>query len=45
MVGLKITPAAYAFCRDLPGAAPWNPDWVTHKVAEVAEAAGGSLNI
>src|SRR5438094_219594 len=27
------------------GLTPWNPDWVTHKVAEVAEGAGVSLNI
>ena len=44
-VGLKLSPAAYVFCSDLPGTAPWNPDWVTHKVAEVAEAAGVSLNV
>jgi integrase len=44
-VGLKLAPAAYVFCRDLAGAAPWNPDWVTHKVAEVAEAAGVRINI
>src|ERR1035438_7781788 len=42
-VGLKLASAAYVFCRDLAGAAPWNPDWVTHKVAEVAETAGVRL--
>jgi integrase len=41
-VGLKLSPAAYVFCSDLPGTAPWNPDWVTHKVAE---AAAVSLNV
>jgi len=44
-VGLKLTPTAYVFSSDLTGAAPVNPDWVTHKVAEIAMAAGVSLNI
>jgi integrase len=44
-VGLKLAPEAYVFCSDVPGATPWNPDWVTHKVAEAAQAAGVSLNI
>jgi integrase len=43
--GLKLSPTAYVFCSDLPGAAPWNPDWVTHKVAEVAQTAGVVLNV
>ena len=33
------------FSSDPVGASPWNPDWVTHKVAEVAEGAGVRLNI
>jgi len=44
-VGLKLAPTAYVFGNDLPGTTPWNPDWVTHKVAEIAKAAGVSLNI
>jgi integrase len=44
-VGLKLTLTAYVFCSDLPGISPWNPDWVTHKVTEVADAAGVKLNI
>jgi integrase len=43
--GLKLTPTAYVFSSDLTGAAPVNPDWVTHKVAEIARAAGVSLNV
>jgi integrase len=42
---VKLAPIAYVFASDLLGLTPWNPDWVTHKVAEVAEGAGVSLNI
>ena len=42
---VKLAPTAYVFASDLLGLTPWNPDWVTHKVAEVAEGAGVSLNI
>jgi len=44
-VGLELSPTAYVFSGDLPGTAAWNPDWVTHKVAEVAAAAGVSINV
>jgi integrase len=45
-VDVKLTPTtAYVFSSDPLGLIPWNPDWVTHKVAEVAEHAGVSLNI
>jgi integrase len=43
--GVKLPPAAYVFASDPLGLTPWNPDWVTHKVAEVAEGAGVNLNI
>ncbi len=43
--GLKLMPTAYVFSSDLTGVAPVNPDWVTHKVAEIAGAAGVSLNV
>jgi integrase len=33
------------FSNDPTGATAWNPDWATHKVAELATAAGVSLNI
>jgi integrase len=42
---VKLPPTAYVFASDPLGLTPWNPDWVTHKVAEVAEGAGVSLNI
>ncbi len=44
-VGVRLEPAAYVFSGDLVGATPWNPDWVTHKVAEIAGTVGVSLNI
>ena len=43
--GVRLPSAAYVFASDPLGLTPWNPDWVTHKVAEVAEGAGVSLNI
>jgi integrase len=43
--GLRLAPTAYVFSNDLAGAAPWNPDWVTHKVTQIAQAAGVSLNV
>jgi len=44
-VGVKLAPIAYLFSSDPVGTTPWNPDWVTHKVAEVAAHAGVSLNV
>jgi integrase len=44
-VGLKLEPAAYVFTNDPAGESAWNPDWATHKVAELAASAGVSLNI
>jgi integrase len=44
-VGVKPAPTAYVFSSDPLGLTPWNPDWVTHKVAEVGEGAGISLNV
>jgi integrase len=44
-VGVTLAAAAYVFSSDPLGAAPWNPDWVTHKVARVADAAGVRLNV
>jgi hypothetical protein len=41
-VGLKLAPSAYVFSNDPAGAAAWNPDWATHKVAEVTAAAGSA---
>jgi integrase len=44
-IGVLLPPTAYVFSGDPVAASPWNPDWVTHKVAEIAKAAGVSLNI
>jgi integrase len=44
-VGVTLAADAYVFSSDSLGAAPWNPDWVTHKVARVADAAGVRLNV
>jgi len=33
------------FSPDLLGERPWNPDWVTHRVTEIARTAGVALNI
>lgn len=44
-VGLELPEDAYVFSNDPKGASPWNPDWATHKVGELATAAGVKLNI
>jgi integrase len=36
---------AYLFSSDPAHARPWNPDWVTHRVADAANAAGVELDI
>jgi hypothetical protein len=43
-VGCEVTPTCL-FSNDPAHAGPWNPDWVTHRVAEVADAAGVGLDI
>ncbi|MHB1593329.1 MAG: hypothetical protein ACYCO9_08415 [Streptosporangiaceae bacterium] len=37
-VGSQHPEDAYIFSRDPAAASPWNPAWVTRKVAEVAGA-------
>jgi len=44
-VGAGLRDDAYLFSDDLAHARPWNPDWVTHKVADAADAAGVELDI
>jgi integrase len=44
-VGLELPDDAYVFSNDPVGARPWNPDWATHKVSDLAAAAGIKLNI
>jgi hypothetical protein len=44
-VGLQLAPDAYLFSNDPMHTAPWNPDWVSHEVADLADDAGVDLNI
>src|ERR1700721_1675597 len=44
-VGLELPDDAYVFSNDPIGARPWNPDWATHKAADLATAADVKLNI
>jgi integrase len=44
-VGLELTPGAYLFSNDPMHAVPWNPDWASHKVSDLAAATGVELNI
>ena len=44
-VGSQLPEDAYIFSHDPAAASPWNPDWVTRKVAEVADAVGVKLNV
>jgi integrase len=44
-VGVDLPPDSYLFSPNPLGERPWNPDWVTHKVAEIAQAAGVVLNL
>src|SRR5277367_462082 len=44
-VGVELRDAAYLFSNDPAHARPWNPDWVTHRVADAAAVAGVELDI
>jgi integrase len=44
-VGAGLRDDAYLFSNDPAHARPWNPDWVTHKVADAAAGAGVELDI
>lgn len=44
-VGLELASDAYLFSNDPVHAVPWNPDWASHKVSDLAVAAGVELNI
>ena len=41
----ELAPDAYLFSNDPMHAVPWNPDWASHKVSDLADAAGVELNI
>ena len=44
-VGIGLPLDSYIFSPDPIGERPWNPDWVTHRVSEIARTAGVALNI
>jgi integrase len=44
-VGHQLPADAYLFSNDPMHATPWNPDWASHKVSDLAAAAGVKLNI
>jgi integrase len=44
-VGAELRDDAYLFSNDPAHVRPWNPDWVTHRVAPAADAAGVELDI
>jgi integrase len=43
-VCVDLPPDSYMFFSDPLGERPWNPDWVTHKVTEIARTTGVALN-
>jgi len=43
--GLELAKDAYLFSNDPQHAAPWNPDWASHQVSDLAEEARVDLNI
>jgi integrase len=44
-IGVELRDDAYLFSNDPAHARPWNPDWVTHRVADAADAAGVEFDI
>ena len=44
-VGVTLAPSAFLVSNDPAHSRPWNPDWVTHRVCDLAKAAGVDLDI
>ncbi len=44
-VGVTLAPSAFLFSNDPAHLRPWNPDWVSHRVRDLARAAGADLDI
>jgi integrase len=44
-VGLQLGKDAYLFSNEAVHAIPWNPDWASHRVSDLADEAGVDLNI
>ena len=43
--GVTLKPASYLFSNHPSHARAWNPDWITHRVADLARATGVKLDI
>jgi len=43
--GVRLAHDAYLFSNQPANARPWNPDWASHRVADLADVAGVELNI
>ena len=43
--GVRFAQDAYLFSNQAANTRPWNPDWATHRVADLAAATGVELNI
>ena len=39
-IGLELPEDAYVFSNDPIGAVPWNPDWATHRSANLQQRPG-----
>ena len=44
-VGVTLAPSAFLVSNDPAHSRPWNSDWVTHRVCDLAKAAGVDLDI
>jgi integrase len=42
---VEVAKDAYLFSNDPQHAVPWNPDWTSHQVSDLADQAGVELNI
>jgi integrase len=44
-LGVDLPVNAFVFTHDPVGEVPWDPNWVTKKVAEIAQAAGVTMSV
>ena len=44
-IGCELPASAYIFSHELIGAIPWEPNWVTKKVSDIAAAAGVAMTV
>jgi integrase len=45
VAGRVLAKDAYLFSNDPSHAVPWNPDWISHVVSELAKAAGVDFKV